>query len=167
MQLALHFDERVMNQGGQLFWPIAKTLFATIVQLPRPEIASQVLIGSLLLHQRCYERSEERESAWTERFDRERFKEILDLCANPPKRLVCTFTRETTQVAIEGRLFAIFLTSVDRGHARTLDQAFKRSNAYRAAVEVDNTYPPHVLLYSHGLCAFGRIYSRNLWLFWD
>ena len=69
MQLALHFDERIMNQAGQMYWSVAKPLFRTALQLPRPEIASQVFIGSLLLHQRCYERSDEHEGAWTEKFN--------------------------------------------------------------------------------------------------
>jgi hypothetical protein len=167
VRLALHFDEDAMNRGRQSFWTMAKILFTEVLRLQRPRISSQVFIGSLLLHQSAYEVAEVRSNGHTERFNKDRFKVILECWANPPIPLFCTFTKKTLMSATEGRLFVICLASVNGAQARKLDAAFKRSTAYRGAVEVDDSYPAHVLLYPHGLCAFGRIHGSDFSLFWD
>ena len=70
-------------------------------------------------------------------------------------------------MAVNERIFVIWLTSVDRSHAAALNGVFTQADAYLGAVEVDNTYLPHVVLYSHGLCPFGRIHGQEFSLFWD
>ena len=150
MQLALHFDEDIMNQGGELFWPVLRTLFTKIMHLGRPEITSQVFVGSLLLHRLCYERSEEREGGWTERFNREHFKDILDLWANPPQQLYCTFGERTIQTATNGKLFVVCLASIDRATRRRWIR--RSSNQMHTVGQLRSTaYPPHVVLFPMGL----------------
>lgn len=168
MRLAIHFDQRVMNQDGHSSWHIEKTVLRTMVQFHKPTIDSKVFTGSLLLHEQGYELSEESEGSRTERFNAQRFVEALKLWANPPAHLYCTFTEKTIQVAGEGKIVAIYFTSIDKPHAMSLDEALRQTtDAYLGAVEVDTTYPVHVATYSHGLRAFGHIHGKVFSLFWD
>src|SRR4051794_24243555 len=101
MRLALHFDQDLMNKGRRSFWDLLKNLFVEILRLPKPKISSQVFIGSLLLHHYSYEVSEIRSNGRTERFNKDRFKAMLELWLNPPKSLYCTFTDEARISALE------------------------------------------------------------------
>jgi hypothetical protein len=152
---------------------VARKVFPAVRKLRKPQITSQVFIGSMLIHGMAYKRTSPASKTgngsptYTETFDPDLFLALMHAWANHPSHLFSTFDERTFEAAANGSVYIVLFSTIDIVHARALEKELRKWRPYLGAMEVDDSYSIHNLLYAHSLVPFGRCHTDTFSVFWD
>ncbi len=165
MKIAFHF-KITGNEIGNYALPIEEEIFLLCKNNPKINVSTKWFSGDLLLDQLA-SKTEETETGWIQKFDKELFHNILNIWLNADERLLRNIDNEKLQDALNKIIFVVGAESIDFQTIKTIHNKLHDLENYIGMIEVDETSVVHWQLYSNYLSPRYRQINDKFFIFWD
>ncbi|HDY90474.1 MAG TPA: hypothetical protein ENH82_20445 [bacterium] len=166
MKVAYHFIADHGSLGGYYGFPIEKRFFEILLSKKNLEVSSKVFHGDLLIHTFARNR-EDTESGHIERFNKEKYIELLDRWINQAFQGWNHLSKDFLKKVANKNIHVICLENVTHELAEFIANKLDEFEPFLGAFEVNDASKIHWVLYSSSLVPAYRLINRNLYFLWD
>lgn len=165
MKIAYHFDSNEKSLGYMYGLSIKEKIFSILLSHRSLTIHSKIFVGDLLLMLYSSDYEKIGEFGSRAKFNPEKYSLLFDLWQNPENFIWKKYSSENIEKSKNKNIYVVCFESIDLKTAEYLDNHLENFPAYLGAMEVDESYNIHWMLYAESLIAFGRIFNKSLNIF--
>jgi hypothetical protein len=167
VKTGFHFDADHESLGLFYGYPIEDEVFAALAQLGEPSLSTRMCVGDLRLNSLAMERKETNPGREEGTFVEHKYLDGFVSWLVPVSVGWARFSIESILRCIHRNIYVIYLDSISPQIADCLNQRFESLPYYLGALEVDERFPTHRVLYQGSLLPLCRITEKTVSIFYE